>query len=88
MEILDHELKTKNNTHLATISNALQELARQEKYLALEMSDYRYNVGIKYGLLNAQLALALSGNDSEDVLAMLMEMLLLREYHAGERSRE
>ena len=88
MEILDHELNNKTNVNLATISNALNELARKEKYLALEMSDYRYNVGVKYGLLNAQLALALSGNDREEVISMLMEMLLLREYYAAERSGE
>lgn len=86
MDILDQSLKT--NTNLATISSALHELARKEKYLAFEMSDYRYNVGIKYGLLNAQIALALNGNDRDEVIAMLMEMLLLREHHAGERSGE
>jgi UTP--glucose-1-phosphate uridylyltransferase len=52
------------------------------------MNDYRYNIGVKYGLLNAQLALALSGKDRNEVIAMLMEMLLLREYHAGERNKE
>lgn len=88
MEILDHELNNKTDVNLTTISNALNELARKEKYLALEMSDYRYNVGVKYGLLNAQLALALSGNDREEVISMLMEMLLLREYYAAERSGE
>jgi UTP--glucose-1-phosphate uridylyltransferase len=88
MEILEHEFKKNNNSNLATISNALQELAQKEKYIALEMNDYRYNVGVKYGLLNAQLALALHGKDRDEVLAMLMEMLLLREHNAGERSKE
>ena len=62
-------------------------LRKKEKYLALEMNDYRYNVGVKYGLLNAQLALALSGEDRDEVLSMLMEMLLLREHHADERNK-
>ncbi len=88
MEILNYEFKKNNNINLATISNALQELAHQEKYLALEMNDYRYNVGVKYGLLNAQIALALNGKDRDEVIAMLMEMLLIREFHAGERSKE
>jgi UTP--glucose-1-phosphate uridylyltransferase len=87
MEILDEGFKKSNNSHFATISNALQELAKREKYLALEMTDYRYNVGVKYGLLNAQLALALNGKDRDEVVAMLMEMLLLREHHADERSK-
>ena len=55
MQILDQEMKKKGDTRMITLSTALQELARKEKYLALEMNDYRYNVGVKYGLLNAQL---------------------------------
>ena len=88
MEILDDELKRSSDARLATISNALQKLAQKEKYLALEMSDYRYNVGTKYGLLNAQLALALNGEDRDEVIGMLMEMLLLRERHTIERGGE
>jgi UTP--glucose-1-phosphate uridylyltransferase len=86
MTLLADELQHRSDGRLPTISDALHQLARKEKYLALEMSDYRYNVGVKYGLLNAQLALALSGEDRHDIIAMLMEMLLLREHHAGERS--
>jgi UTP--glucose-1-phosphate uridylyltransferase len=85
MTLLDEELKGRSDGRLPTISDALHQLARKEKYLALEMNDYRYNVGVKYGLLNAQLALALSGEDRSEVIAMLMEMLLLREHHATER---
>jgi UTP--glucose-1-phosphate uridylyltransferase len=88
MEILDDELKRSSDGRLATISSALQKLAQKEKYLALEMSDYRYNVGTKYGLLNAQLALALNGEDRDEVIGMLMEMLLLRERHTSERDGE
>ncbi|HCV43742.1 MAG TPA: UTP--glucose-1-phosphate uridylyltransferase [Bacteroidetes bacterium] len=88
MGILDDELKSRSDGRLPTISNALHQLARKEKYLALEMSDYRYNVGVKYGLLNAQLSLALSGKDRDEVIGMLMETLLLREHHASERKKE
>jgi len=87
MDILDHEVTTMKDVQLPTISTALHTLAKKEKYLALEMDDYRYNVGVKYGLLNAQLALALSGKDRDEVLAMLMEMLLLREHYAAERDK-
>ena len=86
MELLDHEIKKGPDTHLATISGALHEVARKEKFLAVEMGDYRYNIGVRYGLLNAQIALALSGKDRDEVIAMLMEMLLLREHHASERN--
>ncbi len=49
------------------------------KYLALEEHAQRFDVGVKYGLLTAQLALALSGRDREDVLARLVELLSTRE---------
>ncbi len=82
METLDQQLKRAQDGRLLTISNALHQLARKEKYLALEMTDTRYDVGIRYGLVNAQLALALSGKDRDEVLAMLIETLLFREHHA------
>ncbi|HPA16372.1 MAG TPA: sugar phosphate nucleotidyltransferase [Verrucomicrobiae bacterium] len=57
------------------LSPALSELARRERYLALEVRGDRYNIGVKYGLLMAQLALALAGNDRDMVLAQLVEHL-------------
>lgn len=61
-----------------SLSPALDILARQERYLALADLGSRYNVGVKYGLLNAQLALALGGDDREEVLANLVELLAQR----------
>ncbi|MCU0519858.1 MAG: sugar phosphate nucleotidyltransferase [Anaerolineae bacterium] len=61
------------------LSDALAELAQQEKYLALEEHAQRYDVGVKYGLLTAQLALALTGRDREEVLSRLVELLSVRE---------
>jgi UTP--glucose-1-phosphate uridylyltransferase len=58
-----------------TLSDALAELAKQEKYLALEERAQRYDVGVKYGLLTAQLALALNGRDRDLVLTRLVELL-------------
>ncbi len=57
------------------LSPALAALARQEKYLAAELSGRRYDIGARYGLLTAQLALALEGRDREEVLATLLELL-------------
>ncbi|HEY6229054.1 MAG TPA: UTP--glucose-1-phosphate uridylyltransferase, partial [Verrucomicrobiae bacterium] len=53
-------------------------LAQRERYLAYELPGRRYNLGVKFGLLNAQLALSLSGNDREEVLAQLVEALAAR----------
>jgi UTP--glucose-1-phosphate uridylyltransferase len=84
MDLLDQELAENREGRLPTISNALHRLGQNQRYLALEMHDYRYNLGVKYGLLNAQLALSLNGRDRDEVLGMLMEMLVLREHHADE----
>lgn len=88
MEILDRQLRDSKDGKLTTISGALHQLSQKEKYLALEMNDQRYNIGVKYGLFNAQLALAMNGKDRDDVVAMLMEMMLLRESSDTERNKE
>jgi UTP--glucose-1-phosphate uridylyltransferase len=60
------------------LSPGLARLAGRERYLALEVQGRRYNIGVKYGLLQAQLALALEGADRENVLALLVELLAVR----------
>jgi UTP--glucose-1-phosphate uridylyltransferase len=57
------------------LSPALAKLADRERYLALEVAGHRYNLGVKYGLLTAQLALALAGSDRAEVLAQLVELV-------------
>jgi len=76
MEILAEQAETtKGNLQLAPALNAL---AQRERYLAYELPGRRYNLGVKFGLLNAQLALSLSGIDREEVLAQLVEALAAR----------
>jgi len=65
-----------------TLSAGLAELAQREQYLAVEVSGRRYDLGNRYGLLTAQLALALSGRDRDEVLSQLIELLLVREASA------
>lgn len=79
MEILGQKLASGHEHRKVTLSDALAELAKREQYLALEKDDWRYDVGSKYGLLNAQLALGLSGADRDEVITLLMETLTLRE---------
>ena len=57
------------------LSEAIAKLANRETYLATELPARRYDLGLRYGLLNAQLAVALAGPDREDVLARLVELL-------------
>ena len=60
------------------LSPALAKLAGRERYLALEVQGLRYNIGLKYGLLFTQLALALDGEDREEILAQMVELLATR----------
>jgi len=60
------------------LSPILAELSRRERYLALEARGRRYAVDARYGLLSAQLALALSGPDRDEVLSGLCELLAQR----------
>jgi UTP--glucose-1-phosphate uridylyltransferase len=60
------------------LSPVLAELARRERYVALEVKGQRYNIGVKYGLLTAQLAVALEGVDREKILAQIIDLLAQR----------
>ena len=75
MTILRSQLEAATPGEPLALSPALAELARRERYLALEIAGLRYNIGVKYGTLAAQLALAMAGKDREEVLAQLVELL-------------
>ncbi len=60
------------------LTSALAQLAAAEKYLACELRGRRYDIGVKYGLLTAQMALALAGKDRDEVLTNLVELLAIR----------
>jgi UTP--glucose-1-phosphate uridylyltransferase len=76
MEMLAREVREAPKR--VSLSRVLDQVARQEQYLAFEETARRYDLGDRYGLLTAQLALALSGIDREDVLAKLLELLAVR----------
>jgi UTP--glucose-1-phosphate uridylyltransferase len=78
MELLAGQLAALPAGEDLPLSAALAELSRREKYLALEIEGVRYNIGVKYGILAAQLALAMAGKDREDVLAQLVELLAVK----------
>lgn len=82
MEILGARLAAGEGA--VTLSSALAELAPRERYLALEMSERRYDLGARYGLLTAQLALALAGCDRDEVLAQMVELLAQRESRSAQ----
>jgi UTP--glucose-1-phosphate uridylyltransferase len=71
MEILASQLKDGR----ADLSKALSQIARTERYLAHELQGRRHDIGVKYGLLTAQLALGLAGKDRDEILTNIVELL-------------
>ena len=76
LDILGKELKSNPKISLSV---ALNILAQSEQYLALEKNDLRYDMGEKYGLLKAQLALALQGKDRDRILNELVEFFAMKD---------
>jgi UTP--glucose-1-phosphate uridylyltransferase len=91
LEILERQLAAQSagqrngGAARVTLSSALAELAPREQYLALEQQNARYDLGVKYGLLSAQLALALAGQDRDEVLSRLLELMAQRDLAAAGR---
>jgi UTP--glucose-1-phosphate uridylyltransferase len=65
------------------LTPALNLLARREKYLALETRGTRHNLGVKFGFVEAQIALALAGVDREAMLSGLLEWIIRIEQNTG-----
>lgn len=78
MDLLAEEVQQAGQRSIQ-LTAALAKLAARERYLACELSGRRYDIGVKYGLLTAQLALALDGQDRDEVLSGLVELLAKRE---------
>jgi len=77
MDMLEEKVaqQGKGSVYLTTV---LAGLANRERYLACELEAHRYDIGVKYGLLTAQMALALDGQDRDEVLSGLVELLARR----------
>jgi UTP--glucose-1-phosphate uridylyltransferase len=70
------------------LTTALNALARSETYLALESRGARYNLGVKFGVVEAQIALALGGADRDRMLSGLLEAIVRIEQNAGRPSAD
>ncbi len=78
MDLLGEALREADGRNGVPLTPSLAKVAARERYLAHELAGSRYDIGITYGLLSAQLALALSGKDREEVLTLLVELLAAR----------
>lgn len=61
-----------------TLSDAAALLPTRQRYLAYRVHGTRYNIGVQYGLLIAQLAIGLSGKDRDQILTELVDLLANR----------
>jgi UTP--glucose-1-phosphate uridylyltransferase len=71
--LLEREINAGSKSVLLT--PALQELAQQDRYLALEVRGSRYDLSRQHGLLRAQVALGLAGEAHDETLSTLVELL-------------
>jgi UTP--glucose-1-phosphate uridylyltransferase len=71
------EETTINPTAKLGLSPALARLHSREKYLAAELAGRRADLEAQFGVLRAQVALALNGSAREEILALLVEELAI-----------
>ncbi|RMG19520.1 MAG: nucleotidyl transferase [Bacteroidetes bacterium] len=74
-ELLEEQAASLEKGQSQLLTPALQMLADRDSYLALEVKGSRYDLGKKYGWMRAQLALGLAGQDQQQVLTAMVEML-------------
>lgn len=77
-ELLEQSVSELKAGERINLSDSLNQLAQSQRYLAALLDGERYNIGEKYGLLLAQLAIALSGDDRDAVLTELVELVARR----------
>ena len=73
MRLLEEALETSGKN--LPLTPSLAAAAKSERHLAFEIAGQRYNIGEPYGLLRAQLAMALAGPQRDEILTMLVELM-------------
>jgi UTP--glucose-1-phosphate uridylyltransferase len=74
-DLLDEERAAHAANGELQLTPALDALARREKYLALELQGSRYDIGTRFGILQAQVALGLEGPYRTELLTDVVELL-------------
>jgi UTP--glucose-1-phosphate uridylyltransferase len=57
------------------LTPSLSAIAKNERYLAAEIDGRRFNIGEDYGLLKANLGMALAGADRDEIMAGIIELI-------------
>lgn len=73
--ILERHIKTLEKGQDIQLTPALEILAKEGKYLALEVKGRRYNLGTDLGWLEAQISFGLEGVNSEALLFSMVNQL-------------
>lgn len=73
MRLLGEAMETSGKS--LPLTPSLAAAAKSERHLAFEIAGQRYNIGESYGLLRAQLAMALAGPQRDEILTTLVELL-------------
>ena len=86
IEILTRQLAS-SSTGRASLSAGPRGVGAPGAVPRVEEPHRRYDIGARYGLLTAQLALALNGPDRAEILAQIVELLASQELAAGAGGR-
>jgi len=75
LQLLQQQLDQATSGESLDLSSSLAQLAQREQYLAFVVDGTRHNISYKYGLLLAQLAISLGGDDRDLILTELVSLL-------------
>ncbi len=73
--VLDHLEQSFTGEGDLPLTPSLAAVAHSEKYLACEIEGLRFNIEEPYGLLRAQLGMALSGEGRDEVMGAMIELI-------------
>ncbi len=73
MELLEEAFSS--DVKKLPLTSSLAAATRSEKYLACEIKGLRFNIEEPYGLLRAQLGMALSGENRDEVMGSVIELI-------------
>lgn len=66
---------TNSGSEQVLLTPVLEEMAQNDKYLAMEMLGHRFDTSKMMGLMEAQLALGLAGTKRDEVLSSIIQIL-------------
>lgn len=74
-EVMEHLNESFSGDAKLPLTPSLAAIARSENYLACEIEGLRFNIEEPYGLLRAQLGMALSGKGRDEVMGAMIELI-------------